>query len=99
MPSLEKVHHFSSIGTFLLTIVVVAIMVIPMLWPSQMSPQQHAGTALESKPMIGWLLPSILSFSLVLAGVLHFLAARATNAPKPRPTQTGTSTETSGLSQ
>jgi len=26
--------------------------------------------------MIGWLMPSILAFSLVLAGVLHFLAAQ-----------------------
>jgi hypothetical protein len=73
MPNLEKAVAISSIGTFVLTIVMVALMVIPML-PHPDS--QHVNAVSGGKPMIGWLMPSILALSLVLAGVLHFLAAR-----------------------
>lgn len=39
--------------------------------------------------MIGWVMPSILAFCLVLAGVLHFLAAKQARH-KPLPTHTRT---------
>jgi hypothetical protein len=70
---LEKAHDVSSIGTFILTIVVVALMVKPMLWPSQ-APQSAVVSG--GKPMIGWVMPSILAFCLLLAGVFNLLAAR-----------------------
>jgi hypothetical protein len=71
---LEIAHDVSSIGTFVLTIILVALMVIPMLWPSQ-APQSSVASA--GKPAIAWVMPSILAFCIVLASVLHFLAARA----------------------
>jgi hypothetical protein len=74
---LERAHDISSIGTFALTIIVVALMVIPMLWPSGSSPQHDAALS-GGQRMIGWILPSILALSLILAGILHLLAARST---------------------
>src|SRR5437879_2916929 len=71
---LEKAHSFSSIGTFVLTVVIVALMVIPMLWPSR-AEQGNAPTS-GGQPMMGWLMPSILAVCLLLAGALNVLAAR-----------------------
>jgi putative nucleic acid binding protein len=81
---LEKAHDISSIGTFILTIVVVLIMVVPMLRPPQQIPQnqtpQNSATG-AGKPMIGWLMPSILVVCILLTGVLNFLAARERRRP------------------
>jgi hypothetical protein len=78
---LEKAHDVSSIGTFVLTIVVVALMVIPMLWPS-------SGIAVAGgQRMVGWLMPSILAVCLLLAGALHLLAARTRHEPSPARTE------------
>jgi hypothetical protein len=67
---LEKTHDVSSIGTFVLTIVVVAFMVIPMF------PHASQGAA----PRISWLMPSVLAFSLLFAGFLHLMAARTSQS-------------------
>jgi tRNA_anti-like len=77
---LEKAHDVSSIGTFILTIVLVAFVVIPMLWPSHAS---QSAVVSGGKPMIGWVMPSILAFCLLLAGVLNLLAARTRREPSP----------------
>ncbi len=69
---LEKAHDVSSIGTFVLTIVVVALMVIPML-----SSRDSAATASGGQLMSGWLMPSILAVCILLAGFLNLLAARS----------------------
>ena len=69
---LEKVHDISSIGTFVLTVIVVAFMVLPML------PHGSADTtAPRSQPVIGWLMPAVLACCLLVAGILNLLAAKA----------------------
>src|SRR5579863_6187510 len=77
---LEIAHDVCSIGTFVLTIVVIVLMVIPMLWPTE-PPQQSAAAAGGHPLMIGWVMPSILAFCLLLAGVLQLLAARTRHRP------------------
>jgi len=68
---LEKAHDISSIGTFVLTIVIVAFMVLPML------PHGSADTTPpRSQPVIGWLMPAVLAVCLLVAGILNLLAAR-----------------------
>jgi hypothetical protein len=78
---LEKAHDVSSIGTFVLTIVIVALMVIPILWPSS------GFAAAISQRLVGWLMPSILAVCLLLAGVLHLVAARTRHEPAPARTE------------
>jgi hypothetical protein len=70
---LEKAHDLSSIGTFIFTIVLVALTVAPMLWPPHVTPEPVAN---GGRSVIGWVMPSILAFCLVGAGVLNVLAAR-----------------------
>jgi hypothetical protein len=72
---LEKAHSASSIGTFLLTIVIVVLMVIPMVWHPDAVSQKTNTSPSGSHPMIGWLMPLILAFSLIAAGILHLMAA------------------------
>jgi hypothetical protein len=79
---LERAHDFSSIGTFVLTIVIVVLMVIPMLLHPA-NPSQDSIPVPGGHRMIDWIMPSILALSLILAGVLHFLAARETRKPSP----------------
>jgi hypothetical protein len=80
---LEKAHDLSSIGTFILTVIVVFLMVEPLLKPAQQSAGQNQETQKElpnsapTRRFSGWVLPSALAFSLVLAGGLHLMAARA----------------------
>ena len=68
---LEKAHDIGSIGTFVLTIVIVAFMVLPMLphGPADTTPPR-------SQPVIGWLMPSVLAVCVLVAGILNLLAAR-----------------------
>jgi hypothetical protein len=73
---LEKAHSLSSIGTFVLTIVIVVLMVIPLLWPSGVF-------AVPPGRVIGWVLPAILAFCFILGGALNFLAARTRHEPSP----------------
>jgi hypothetical protein len=82
---LEKAHDVSSIGTFVLTIVIVALMVLPMLHGSAetAAPGNH--------PAIGWVMPAVLAVCLLLAGLLNLLAARSRSLnlpamPLPAPT-------------
>jgi hypothetical protein len=75
MSKLEKANAICSIGTFVLT----AIIVVLMVWPAQQAPSSPP----KGQPMIGWLMPSILAFCLILAGVLHLLAARTQHEPSP----------------
>jgi hypothetical protein len=63
---LEKIHHYCSIGTFVLTAVLVAITVVPVF----LSADPPKGR------VVGWIMPSILAVALVVAGVLHFKARR-----------------------
>lgn len=88
---LEKAHDISSIGTFVLTIVIVAIMVIPMLWPSQTPPKNPSA---GSKPMIGWVMPSVLVVCILLAGILNLLAARERNKTPDRHQVVGAASAT-----
>jgi hypothetical protein len=83
---LEKAHDICSIGTFIFTIVIVFLMVIPMLRPSQ--PTQSVITS-EGKPVIGWIMPSILAFCLLLAGLLNLLASRTRHGQPAPPAQSG----------
>jgi hypothetical protein len=69
---LEKAHDVSSIGTFVLTIAIVAFMVLPML------PNGSADTtAPRNEPVIGWLMPAVLAACVLVAGILNLLAAKA----------------------
>lgn len=70
---LERAHDISSIGTFVLTIIIVALMVIPMLWPLHTT--QVSAASSGNRQMITWLMPSLLAFCLVLAAILNLLAA------------------------
>ena len=55
----------------MLTIVIVAFMVLPML------PHGSADTTPpRSQPVIGWLMPAVLAVCLLVAGILNLLAAR-----------------------
>src|ERR1700685_862968 len=82
---LEKAHDISSIGTFVLTIVIVAFMVYPML------PHGSAETtARRNQPGIGWVMPAVLAVCLLTAAILNLLAARARSSnlrtiPLPAP--------------
>jgi hypothetical protein len=80
MSKLEKANAFCSVGTFILTAVIVVLMV----WPPQQGP---AAATPKGQPMTGWVMPSILAFCLVLAGVLHLLAARTRRDPSPTRTE------------
>lgn len=84
---LEKLHHFSSIGTFLFTVCILVATVWPLLphaesaTPAVADQEQQAqnvpATVLPAKrPMTVWIWPSLLALAIVVAGVINFKAAQ-----------------------
>jgi len=72
---LEKAHDISSIGTCVLTIVIVALMVLPMFLHGSADT-----TTPKSQPVIGWLMPAVLAACLLVAAILNLLAAKTRNS-------------------
>src|SRR5579864_2743734 len=77
--SLEKIHHFSSIGTFVFTVVLVVLTVVPMVWPRSDPPRGS---------VVGWIMPSVLALALVCAALIHLKAARVTKETRTLPNDT-----------
>jgi hypothetical protein len=79
-----KADEMSGPGTFVLTAVMLAIMIWPLIKPSFQTtvPQQDGKTAVQSASAprrtneMLWIMPTILAAALIIAGLLHLKAAR-----------------------
>jgi hypothetical protein len=72
-----KWSNYANIGTFLLTIVILAVMVVPLLRNDD--PNAAAQTTVESptrSTMTAWAMPSLLALAVLGAGALNFAASR-----------------------
>jgi len=79
-----KLSNYSNVGTFVLTIVILVIMVVPLLRNSDPPPSTQANDPhLSGAPVITWIMPSILALAILGAAALNF----ATHRHKAFPTR------------
>lgn len=84
---LEKIHHFSSIGTFVFTVCILVATVWPLL-PHRETPatapisrDQQQGQIAPTKavpaerPMTVWIMPSLLGLVILIAAAINLKAA------------------------
>jgi hypothetical protein len=74
--TLQAADHVSSIGTFILTALLLVLTILPTV--------QHTAKAAEDWPMTAWTMPAILAAAILASAILHFVAhtrGRATTRP------------------
>src|SRR5258708_7018528 len=71
--NLETADHLSSVGTFILTVVLIGLAVWPMLpHPAPLAPSAPD----RETTLTAWILPSLLAASIVISAGLHRAASR-----------------------
>jgi hypothetical protein len=76
---LERWHHYSSIGTFVGTVVIIILAVVPMLPLSNTNGKAEKAPAPEQRvdvSVTGWIPASVLGLGIIGSAVLNFAATR-----------------------